>query len=257
MLHQKFLVLLLWGVLSSSPGWGETKVDEIVAKVLKRDEELSKLQEEMEFDLVLTHEKLDRDNTVISTREAKVRIQPGGESAYQQVVGAAGTDDSGKPLEEKDQKNVNDAQNAMKQMKLRKLAPRFDIALEGAGREQGLDCWILKYTPKPGQTAQSREEKIINQLSGKFWVSKADYSIVKSVGKLTGPVSIAWFMAKMRELEFDYYTLPLASGNRMPARFEMSFDLQVPMSYVRRRQVSVMENYRKPVKSPPPKPALP
>lgn len=240
---------MAWSCLLGMEGRAQMKVDEVVAKVLKRDEELSKRQGELAFDLVLTHQKLDRANTVLGTREAKVNILPGGETAYQQVVGSAGTDDSGKPLEAKDQKNVKDARNAMKQMNLRRLAPRFDIVLEGSGREQGVDCWVLKFTPKEGQPYHSREEKVINELSGKFWVAKSDYSIVRSTGKLMQPVSIAWFMATMQELEFDYYTLPLPDGNRMPARFEMMFDLSVPMSYVRRKQISVMDDYKKPPKT--------
>lgn len=257
MLLRGAVLVLAWGCLFGMKGQAQMKAEEVVARVLKRDEELAKRQAELAFDLLLTHEKLDRANTVLGSREARVKILPGGETAYQQVVGSAGSDDSGKPLEAKDQKNVKDARNAMKQMNLRRLAPRFDIVLEGSGREQGVDCWVLKFTPKEGQPYHSKEEKVINGLSGKFWVAKGDYSIVRSKGKLAQPVSIAWFMATMQELEFDYYTLPSADGDRMPARFEMMFDLSVPLSYVRRKQISVMDDYKKPPKTSVPVPAKP
>jgi len=239
------LTCFVWSVLCSSVSAGDPPVEDIVAKVLKRDEELAKTQAQLAFNLDLVHQKLDRTNQILGTREAKVRITPGGNTAYQQVVGAANTDESGKPLEAKDQKNVKDARNAMKQMNLRRLASRFDIALDGSESRDGVDCWVLKFSPKKGQPYESREEKIINQLGGRFWVAKSDYSIVGSEGKLTQPVSIAWVMATMNELEFEYRTQPFGQGERLPAKFDMLIDVQVPLTYIRRRQISVMDGYEK------------
>lgn len=224
---------------------GAPPLEEIIARVLERDEAMGKGKEAFRFDLDLTNQKLRRDNSVLREDLIKVVIRPGDNGAFQQIVKQAGEAQESGAAAAQAKKDVDRAQGAMKSMNLKKLAPRFDISLEGEGTELGVPCWILRFTPKKGQPYKSREEKVINQLSGRFWVAKSDYSIVRSSGEITAPVPVAWMLASMKELVFDYQTKPLPGVGRVPSRFDLLFDVETPINNVRRRQTSVMSNYVK------------
>lgn len=218
-------------------------LETIIARVLEKDAEVNRKKAEYQFDLTLTNAKLNPDNSVAREEvvQATIRTGPGG--AFQEIVGRA--NEVGEEVPAVDRKEIGRSQAAMRSMDLKKLAPRFNIRLEGEGRERGVDCWILGFTPKEGQPYRSREEKVINRLAGRFWVSKADYSIIRSAGVLTEPVPVAWVLATVRELEFEYRTRPLAGVGRVPEEFALLFHVQTPLNAVRRRQLSAMSNYRK------------
>lgn len=129
-------------------------------------------------------------------------------------------------------------------MDLKKLAPRFNLSRENDQTVEGKDCHVIRFSPKSDQPYDSREEKVVNALTGKFYIAKDDFSIVRSKGKLTEPVSVAWVFATMREVHFKYDAAPLPDGNFAPARFELLYDLQAALAYRRRLQISTMQNYR-------------
>lgn len=215
-------------------------------KVLERDAALTRLQKRLAYGLELTNEKLTREDKILKSETFKMTLKPGAGGVYGAVVSTAQKDDEKKEEREMTEAEKGDARKArsrMKEMDLGKLAPRFNIVLKGSEKADGIDCWVLGFTPKKGQPFNSREEKVINQLQGSFWVAKSDYSIIHSSGSLAAPVEVAWFVATMESLDFDYRTLALGDGSRMPARFYLLFDVSVPMSYVRRRQTSVMSDY--------------
>ncbi|GAB4245737.1 MAG: hypothetical protein OHK005_11300 [Candidatus Methylacidiphilales bacterium] len=217
-------------------------VETILAAVLERDAEVNQRKQAYQFDLTLVNEKLNQDNSVIRKEVVQAIIRPGSGGAFQEIIGKA--NESPDEVSASDRKEISRSQGAMKSMDLKKLAPRFRIELEGEDQEQGIDCWVLSFKPKPGQPFSSREEKVINRLAGRFWVSKKDYSIVRSSGALTEPVAVAWVFAVMRELTFDYRTRALAGVGRVPETFDLMFDVQTPVNHVRRRQTSTMRNYR-------------
>lgn len=218
---------------------GQT-VEAIVARVLEQDARVTEIKNRFRYDLRLVNAKLAADDSVIREELVEATIEPGSDGAFREIVERA----QGDELSAQDRKEIRRSQGAMRSMDLRRLAPRFRIELEGEGREMGVDCWILAFAPKPDQPYRSREEKVINQLAGRFWVAKADYSIVRSSGSLTRPVKVAWVFATVRDLQFEYRTTPLGRVGRVPEVFDLFFDVKTPVNEVRRRQISTMGNYR-------------
>jgi len=126
---------------------------------------------------------------------------------------------------------------------LQKLAPRFQLSREADADSAGRGCYVVSYRPRPGQAYDTREEKVINSLSGRFWISKDDFSIVQSEGSLSQPVTVAW-VASVYRLEFQYRSMPLPTGETAPASFQVVLAVRAPLYDLRQRQTSTITNYR-------------
>lgn len=235
----QIFLMLAWasGFAAAS---GNPSLDEIVKKALDADEKLRAERQRYEFDYTVTTEKLDEENDEVwDSHTAKGILKPGRENRF-----ASPLDEPDKELSERDVRRMKDSDKAFRTMKLKKLAPRFDLTLKGTEEVRGIPCYAIEFHPKQGQPYDSREEKVINALEGTFWVDQKSYAIVKSKARLPKPVSVAWVFATMRELEFEYSTQELPNGAIGPHRFDLFYHLQVTMTYRRRKQLSLMEDYR-------------
>lgn len=130
---------------------------------------------------------------------------------------------------------------------LRRLAGRFDLAREAdEPSTDGERCYVIAFRPRAQPPAHaSREEKVIDQLSGRFWLAQHDLSIVQSEGELRQPVTVAW-VASVYRLDFRYRGRRLA-GRAMtvvPARFILDLGVSAPLYHSRQRQTTVMTNYQ-------------
>ncbi len=136
-----------------------------------------------------------------------------------------------------------EARKFMAVLDLQKLAPRFQLTREPDADGGGRGCYVVSYRPRPGQAYDTREEKVINSLNGRFWISKDDFSIVQSEGTLAQPVTVA-LVASVYRLEFQYRSMPLPSGETAPASFQVNLAVRAPLYDLRQRQTSTISNYR-------------
>jgi hypothetical protein len=225
----------------------------ILEQVFARDAKLTFKQRRMVYDLKLTNEKLDRDGKVLESETLNLVMKPGGGGIYESAVASAEKEEQKvREMTPEEKGAAAKARSRMREMNLKKLAPRFNITVKGSETVDGVDCWVLGFTPKPDQPFNSREEKVINHLRGSVWAAKSDGTIVRSHGELAEPVEVAWMVASMKELTFDYGTLALDKGERMPKRFELLYDVDIPFGYIRKRQSSAMSGYKP---APKPEPA--
>lgn len=134
-----------------------------------------------------------------------------------------------KPLSEKDQKKEEDKLNKFfeKQKDMsdkerqrerekkrdkfrREIADELPLMLnyEIVGEEEfnGQPVWVLSATPKRDYHPNSMAGKLLSKISGKLWISKADYQWVKVEADLADDFTVGWFLFKLRKgthLEFE------------------------------------------------------
>jgi hypothetical protein len=127
-----------------------------------------------------------------------------------------------------------------------KIAPRYNYQRLNDDTIRDRRCFVIKFTPKKDQPFSTREEKVINKVGGTIWIDQNDFSIIQTKGKLTEEVDVAWFLATMKNLDFNYQTSELGLANiPVPSDFSMNFDLNIMGYRMAQRQKSSMTDYVK------------
>ena len=245
-------------------------VGEIIQNAIRRDEELRDLRQDFVYQLKVVTERLDDDNKVIpdKTKTVSAKIKPGkditysadfnddsdsksgGSSGKSKVAGVgagrglrSGGDDNDD--DDKDQQ-VEDAKKVNAMLDMAKIAPRYNYQRLNDDTIRDRRCFVIKFTPKKDQPFSSREEKVINKVGGTIWIDQNDFSIIQTKGKLTEEVDVAWFLATMKALDFNYQTAELGLANiPVPSDFSMNFDLNIMGYRMAQRQKSSMTEYQK------------
>ena len=143
-------------------------------------------------------------------------------------------------------KQVEDAKKVNAMLDMAKIAPRYNYQRLNDETIRARRCFVIKFTPKKDQPFSSREEKVINKVGGTIWIDQNDFSIIQTKGKLTEEVDVAWFLATMKSLDFNYQTSELSLANiPVPDSFMMNFDLNIMGYRMAQRQKSSMTDYEK------------
>lgn len=260
-------------------------VGEIIQNAIRRDEELRDLRQDFVYQLKVVTERLDDDNKVIpdKTKTVTAKIKPGKDITYSadfnddsdsksdssssksKVAGVGagrglkgGNRDGDDDDDDKD-KQVEDAKKVNAMLDMAKIAPRYNYQRLNDETIRDRRCFVIRFTPKKDQPFSSREEKVINKVGGTIWIDQNDFSIIQTKGKLTEEVDVAWFLATMKALDFNYQTSELNLANiPVPADFSMNFDLNIMGYRMAQRQKSSMTDYTKfdsPATTPPSSPA--
>lgn len=267
---------------TSQPGQAPgPAVGEIIKNAIRRDEELRDLRQDFIYQLKVITERLDDENKVIpdKTKTVSAKIKPGkditfsadfnddsdsksgdssdktkvaGVGAGRGLRGSGGGDDDDS---DKDQQ-VEDAKKVNAMLDMAKIAPRYNYQRLNDETIRDRPCFVIKFTPKKDQPFSTREEKVINKVGGTIWIDQKDFSIIQTKGKLTEEVDVAWFLATMKGLDFNYQTSELGLANiPVPAGFSMNFDLNIMGYRMAQRQRSSMTDYVKSDDTPTPTPS--
>lgn len=247
-------------------------VSEIIQNAIRRDEELRDLRQDFIYQLQVVTERLDDDNKVIpdKTKTISAKIKPGKDITYSadfnddsgssksdnssgtpKVAGVGagrGLSKSGGDDDDDDDKDkqVEDAKKVNAMLDMAKIAPRYNYQRLNDETVRDRRCFVIKFTPKKDQPFSTREEKVINKVGGTIWIDQNDFSIIQTKGKLTEEVDVAWFLATMKGLDFNYQTSELGIADiPVPAGFSMNFDLNIMGYRMAQRQKSSMTDYAK------------
>ena len=221
-------------VTAKAPG---LTVQEIVQRAVANDELRSEHRRQLECVQVITTERLDESGKVFKTKTVRVEHRETPTFAY-----SAPTDlpaDSAS----KDGDTVK-AQRRMSEMNLRKLAPRFQYTLTADDASvRGRVCYIVDYSPGTAPVAETREEKVIDHLHGRYWIDKKTFEILQGEGSLAAPASVGLF-ASVTQMHFAFHTQTLPNGEVGPADFSLDFSVKAPLYFYRQRQMNRLENWR-------------
>jgi hypothetical protein len=217
-------------------------VSEIVQKAIARDDFRRDRREAFEADQTILTERLDTDGKVLAAKTVHMIHHPTREISYSTDTMSTSPSitqgGSGHP----DEDTVK-AQHIMAVMNLGKLAPHFTETVTGSATIQGRDCYVVSYHPKPGQPADNREEKVVNNVAGKFWIAKDNYDIMQSEGSLVGPVTVA-LIASVTRMDFKFHSQVLTNGDVGPGDFSVDMAIHAPFYDFRQLQVNSLAHWR-------------
>ena len=216
-------------------------VDELVRRVVVADDAARVRRHHLEYDLTRVTERLDAAGKITQSKTVRAVARPSRTVAFSLDV----TPDPNATAAERAQAAQEAAEGERIQavMRLSRLAGHFQYAIEGHEAVEGRDCWVLVFRPKPGAPADTREERIVNQLTGRFWIDRTTDGIVRSEGQLPAPVSLA-LVASMNQLAFQYRSQTLPNGELGPESFSVEVRVSAPFYVFHQRQRSTMRNYR-------------
>ena len=101
----------------------------------------------------------------------------------------------------------------------------------------------MAFTPKHGQKADGKEQKVIDQLHGRFWIDEKTYEILQGEGSLATPVGVG-LLASVQAMSFSFHDHPLPSGEVAPADFRVEYIVKAPFYFFHQRQDNQLQNWR-------------
>ncbi len=211
--------------------------EEIVRRAIANDELRRQHRLALECDLTITTERLDSSGNVFKAKTVHVVHRDGRGPAYPVDV------DTGPPSRAERDGDTVKAQRNMAAMNLRRLAPRFRYALAGEENVRGRACYVVAFSPKGSQPADTRDEKVINNLCGRYWIDKNTSEILLGEGSLAGPVTVA-MVASVTRTDFRLRTQTLPNGEVGPLEFDLEVSVNAPFHFFHQRQTNRLTNWR-------------
>ena len=222
-------------LIVTAPRW--PAVQEIVQRAVANDDLRHQHRLALECDQILTTERLDADGAVSKTKTVRLIHREGSEFAF------FAKDDTAAANRAIHDGDTVKAEHRMAVMNLRRLAPRYDYSLAEEAQVQGRACFVVAYSPRRGQSSRTPEEKVLDQLHGRFWIDEKTSEILQGEGALAAPVSVGLF-ASVRAMSFAFHNEKLPNGEVGPADFSVDFTVKAPFYFYRQRQVNRLENWR-------------
>jgi hypothetical protein len=222
------LSLLLLIPVSLRADW---TAEEIVTKTLERDRQLVRHRAAYTYTAEILREKLDANGAVTESSPQTLEVR-----------GDKSPDYGTRPKEGME----GDLKKASKEepFNILNIINHYNYARVEDESVDNHPCYKIKFSPKGGQPYRNREEKVSNEVEGFLWISRDDFSLAKNVGRLTKPVSVAWFFATLNEMEFSFEARPLPNGELGPAKICYRFRVKVPFAEIHERHTRVMKDYR-------------
>ena len=229
-----FLKWICFLLLAATPARAATAptADEIISRVAARDKQLVQRRKAFDYDIEITREKLDSNRAVVSTIREKAVVTGDRRPGY-------GTRSATGNPEQEAQKTSRE-----EPFELLNIIDHYTYTLEGEETVDGVDCYKIGFTPKPGMPYANREEKVLNNVSGHIWASKLDYSVIKNEGSLMRPVSVAWVFATLTEMEFHFDAMQMPNGDYGPGRLQYRYLVDILFTQMHERDTRIMSNYR-------------
>lgn len=148
-----------------------------------------------------------------------------------------------KPHADHDEKNqAESAVEAVQKYNLRdrylwKRLPNDDAAGESA--------YVIAFEPKPNQNTRTREERFFGQLTGKLWVSRNDFTVLKADASLKAPAQLFWVIARVTKFRVRYNVDADTGAGRLFRRSRATAETVVsfPFYEVRQRHWLTMDRY--------------
>ncbi len=213
-------------VLAADP----PNAEDLIRKVAARDKELVARRKAFDYDIQITREKLNDDDTVTSSASEKVTMRGNISPSYHTR--------SDKPEDEAKE------QSREEPFELLKVIDHFTYKVDAEETVDGVPCWRILFQPKPDMPYDNREEKVLNNTAGHIWASKADFSLMRNEGWLLRPVPVAWVFATLREMHFRFDAMRMPNGDYGPGHLQYSYLVDIPFFTLHERDTRAMSNYR-------------
>ncbi|MDZ4789333.1 MAG: hypothetical protein SH807_10370 [Blastochloris sp.] len=208
----------------------------LVQAAVRQDKKLLERRAAYECTAISKREKLNSARQVTKTETQSTTLNAGQSPDYETRKAPEGV----KGMEEDLRKSSQE-----EPFNILQIIDHFNYEHAGQETINGVVCHKIRFTPKGGQPFNNREEKVANEVAGYFWVSVKDQTLMKNKGSLTKPVSVAWFFATLKEMEFSFDTKKLPNGDFAPSRIQYRFRVQIPFGQIHEQHTRLMKDYRK------------
>jgi hypothetical protein len=192
-------------------GRAEPSVREIISKTLANDDVRQQALRSMQYDQTATVDQLNSHEEVTRHDVLTMIISPGAHSPMN-ITSVSGDGAPALSDHAAVQGMVDDVEGNKATFTLHDLADRLIITRAGDDTLDGTSVYLLAFAPKPALPWRDDTEKVVNQLRGRVWISKSTYNVLRTEAALTHPVHVAWFLATVPTLRFEYRTHDSKSG---------------------------------------------
>jgi hypothetical protein len=139
----------------------------------------------------------------------------------------------------------NQAESAVEAVRKYNLRDRYLWKRLPDENVAGENAYVLAFEPKPKQNTKSREERFFGLLTGKLWVSRSDFTVLKAEAALQSPCQLFWIIARVTTFQVMYEVEPARAGNRLLRLTKASAKTVVtfPFYSVRQRHWQTVDKY--------------
>jgi hypothetical protein len=148
-----------------------------------------------------------------------------------------------KPGDDHDEKNQ--AETAVEAVRKYNLRDRYLWKRSPNETMGGESAYVIAFEPKPNQNTRTREERFFGQLTGRLWVSRSDFTVLKAEASLRAPAQLFWIIARVTKFRVTYNVEPDPSVPRLFRRTKATAQTAVsfPFYEVRQRHWLTMDHF--------------
>ena len=237
---------VLW-VICGSAARAETAppLSVIIDRVVKRAEAEQTRLRTMQYNQLASIDELDDAGNVVRHQEKKSIVRPGADQPVQDVSvkgDSLSTDAARKSRRVGVHENVDQGRQ---QFSLARMVDRFNVTYKGEVNLNGHLAYLLGFEPKADQPSGSMMEHVLDQLHGQLWINPDDYAILQTDAHLVGPVTVGYFLADIKQLDFHYNFEGKGPQDLGPADIAITLLVDVPViPTIHQRQVLHLTDFR-------------
>jgi len=111
---------------------------------------------------------------------------------------------------------------------LQEVPDAYDFKLAGEETMEGIPCYVIDASPRPGYKPKSSAAAVLTVLAGKMWISKKDYGWVKAEMEARYAVTLgAFFLRLSKGSRIVIEQIPLGEGVWLPKFAELKFSARL------------------------------
>lgn len=234
---------------------------EIFDAAMARTERQQALLRPWQYHSTLTTRQYDEDGTIVGKGVWRLLIRPGERESFQVLSdtregkltlledkpdekakkggASSGPADGGK---KEDDTQPGSAVEAVRKYSLRE---RYTWTRLPDGTAAGERAYVLRFEPRPGQSARSRQERFFSHLGGTIWISQEDFAPLKLTAGLRSTYRLFWIIARLTQLDLSYEVAPARGGERLfrLSRAHVKSTVSLPFSTVRQQHWVSVDRY--------------
>ena len=118
------------------------------------------------------------------------------------------------------------------------LYHRLQFRLVGEERLDGRPTFVVEFRPKPGLSAKTVRDRVLNAFAGKTWIDVAEIQVRKIDGRLTAPVKVlGGALLDLKGVRLLYETREVMPGTWAPCREEIGITATAGVFLPFRREI--------------------
>jgi hypothetical protein len=150
---------------------------------------------------------------------------------------------------EQRERRIREAEDKRKKQRepMEEIPDAFDLKLASEEAVEGIACWVIEATPRPGYRPKHTDAKFFSKVKGRIWVAKQDYAWVKIDMVTLDTISFGGFLLRMATgSRLEYQTARVNNEVWLPKRLVLTGAMRVALVKVLRGDVTYdFSDYKK------------